>query len=186
MPDPTNHCRWCVDDSPLQQLLESLKHNNLRLPELLGIENELWLTKYIDLYWLIPIGADTSSDMQCPYLLNGENEGLAKMNSGETMLDFMPLEIEDFEGYSKWHHEHFLNYITPRMEKVRALQSKINSSEAPEDKLLAEWFKGTISAAFQAFDKLVREMLMENPQANENWEESYHGKERESSSEGCS
>jgi len=50
---------WCIDDLPLRQLLEELRLNGLRLPELIQIETIVDLRPYFRFMWLLPIGADT-------------------------------------------------------------------------------------------------------------------------------
>ncbi len=50
---------WCIHDSPINELLKSLRINGLRVPELISIDSIVALRPYLRFMWLLPIGADT-------------------------------------------------------------------------------------------------------------------------------
>jgi len=133
---------FCIQDQPLQDLLQSLKHNDLRLPELLSIAQAAHLNPYLNFSWLLPIGADTvvAARFSSPCELN--LEGFILVNNGHTLAS-LPEDLDEpdraaLEAF--WESEPCRIFILSCLIEAVDAQSRITLSDQPEDEILAQWW----------------------------------------------
>jgi hypothetical protein len=134
------HC--CINDAPLQELLDSLGSSGLRIPDLLCIAQESDLKRHLRLMWLLPIGADTPP-LTANALSEPMFEGLTMVDCGHTLAR-LPADLDDRDFASLeafWESPRCQQFLKQSMTSVREAQNKVILSGAPEDRMLYRWFR---------------------------------------------
>lgn len=134
---------FCIQDQPLQDLLQSLKYNDLRLAELLSIARVSHLNPYFNFSWLLPIGADTvvAARFSSPCELN--LEGFILVNNGHTLAS-LPEDLDEpdraaLEAF--WESELCNPFVLSSLAEVVDAQTRITLSDLSEDEILAQWWR---------------------------------------------
>ena len=154
---------WCIQDSPVNELLKSLRINGLRVPELISIDSIVALRPYLRFMWLLPIGADTHQVIDHT-LTPRMTQGLTMVDSGHT-LACLPDDLDELDRASVeafWHSDRCLDFVKKRYERVQKQREKITLSEAPEDQLLSQWFQGEKTRRDRALEAEIYALLIEN------------------------
>lgn len=153
---------WCIHDSPIHELLKSLRIHGLRVPELISIDSIVALRPYLRFMWLLPMGADTQEAVfhtLSPLMPTG----LTMVDSGHT-LACLPDDLDELDRAAVeafWHSDRCLDFVKKRYERVQKQREKITLSEAPEDQLLSEWFQGEMTRRDRALEAEIYAIMIE-------------------------
>ncbi|MBV6501392.1 MAG: hypothetical protein CJBNEKGG_03903 [Prosthecobacter sp.] len=132
---------FCIQDTPLEHLFQSLK-SGLTIPDLLLISSLDDLRRHIRFCWLLSLGADCASWIYYDPRSAHVPAGLTLVDSGRT-IECPPdsLDRRDRAALETfWQSRRCQSWLAERMDRVRHFQASLRTSSAPEDQLIVSWF----------------------------------------------
>ncbi len=137
---------YCIQDHPLQQMLDSLATSGLRIPDLLCIAQASDLRRHLSFAWLLPLGADTVIQATVHSHSQAVPDGLTLVDSGHTLAS-LPADLDEHDRAAVeafWESERCQAFAQACMSRVREARKLIIHSSEPEDKVITDWFRDSM------------------------------------------